>query len=313
MIMESKKLFDTAIKKLDNARRKNPITLNMAADACKKRRKDMHKGDCGRLLVIGGSKGLTGAPCLSANAALRSGCGLVTVACPCELNHIFEIKLTEAMTLPVPSENGLFCADMTKALEEKIKNADAVLVGPGMGMSCDITQLVKKIIRACNTPLIIDADALNSIAPDPKILKEADCPVIITPHIGEFARLTQNNTESVLKNKEELASRFASLYGCMVILKSHETIVANPQGNIFENLLGNPGMATGGSGDVLSGIVASFAAQKNDPLLSCLAGVFFHSLAGDMAAIDLGEYSLVAGDIINYLAYAIKNTNEKTV
>ena len=267
--------------------------------------------EVGRLIIVGGSTGLTGAACLSAMASLRCGCGLVTVACPKELGDIFEIKLNEAMTIPLPSEGGMFSAKAIDALKEKMSNSSAVLAGPGMGISDGVRIFAKDIIRLCRVPLIIDADGLNAIASDTDILKHAPCPVIITPHIGEFARLTGKTCDEVLKNKADYALEFAKEFDTIVVLKSHETIVVTPDGEVYENVLGNPGMATGGSGDVLSGAIASFAAQGCSPLLSCLAGVFFHSLSADMAAIKLGEYSLIAGDIINYLAYAIKETSEK--
>ena len=213
--------------------------------------------------------------------------------------------------LPLPSKMGYFDFGAFELLKDKMSSSTAILAGPGMGVADSVKVLMKDIIRGSNVPLIIDADGLNVISTDVDVLKLASCPIIITPHIGEFARLIHRPCNEILKNKRDFASEFAKEFGSIVILKSHETIVACPDGEIFENALGNPGMATGGSGDVLSGAIASFAAQGCSPLLSSLAGVFFHSLSGDMAANELGEYSLIAGDIINYLAYAIKETGEK--
>ena len=158
---------------------------------------------------------------------------------------------------------------------------------------------------------MIDAGGLGAVSRDVSVLKKASCPIIITPHIGEFSKLTGFGCDEILKDKHQKAVDFAIRYGCTVILKSHETVVASADGEMYTNIFGNPGMATAGSGDVLSGAVASFCAGGNTPLLSSLSGVFFHSVAGDMAALKYGEYSLIASDIIKYLAYAIKQTDEE--
>lgn len=286
------------------------ITPSLVADAVAKRPSDAHKGTCGSLLVCAGSRGLTGAAALSTQAALRCGSGLVTLACADELNDIFEIKLTEAMTLPVPSQNGSVSYNAKDAIFAKMHQSSAFLIGPGLSQTGDISRLVSDAIEECACPLVIDADALNVISPDLSVLKRAKCPVIITPHIGEFARLCKEDKSHIINDPSAYAAKFACEYGCIVVLKSHRTVVASPDGKVYANILGNPGMASGGTGDVLAGAIASFASQGRAPLLSALAGVYFHSLAADIAAAYLGEYSLIAGDIINCLPYAIKETQD---
>lgn len=306
--MDVKKICDDIFKKFDNSSLPNPITPALAKEAVPERCEDVHKGSCGSLLICGGSLGLTGAPCLSAMAALRCGAGLVTLGCASELNDIFEIKLTEAMTYPLKSKNGAIAYGAKKALFEKMEKSSAFLIGPGLSQTNDIKRLVYDIIGVCKIPLIIDADALNVIAQNTKVLKKAKCPVIITPHIGEFARLCALSTDEVKADRENLAIRFSKEYNCITVLKSHKTIVASPNGKLYTNILGNSGMASGGTGDVLAGCIASFASQGKSPLASALAGVYFHSFAGDIAKELFGEYSLLASDIINCIGYAIKET-----
>lgn len=301
-------------KTLENKRKSdvpNPIDISLVKDAVKKRKREVHKGDFGRLLIIGGSTGMTGAPCMSAMSALRCGCGLVTVICPKDLNAIFEIKLTEAMTFPVSSENGMFAESVWDEISHRVNTSSCVLAGPGMAVTKNSEKLMTDIITNSSVPLVIDAGGLGAISHDVSVLKKASCPVIITPHIGEFSKLTGFSCDEILKDKHQKSVDFAIRYGCTVILKSHETVVATANGEVYTNIFGNPGMATGGTGDVLSGAIASFCAGSNPPLLSSLAGVFFHSVAGDMATLKYGEYSLIASDIINYLAYVIKETSEK--
>lgn len=306
--MDIHRIYREIMTKFDSCTQQSVITSGIVSDSVKKRAPESHKGTCGSLLICAGSRGLTGAAVLAASSALRCGCGLVTLACSEELNDIFEIKLTEAMTLPLPSCGGAVSYAAKDLLFDKMRKSSAFLIGPGLSQTDDIRRLVCETLEECRVPLVIDADALNVISADTSVLKKAKCPVIITPHIGEFARLCQKTTKEIMADKENLAAQFAKEFGCIVVLKSHRTIVAAPNGEQYVNLLGNPGMATGGSGDVLAGAVASFAAQGCSGLKSALAGVYFHSLAGDIAASITGEYSLIASDIINCLMYAIKET-----
>ena len=304
-----KELFFKAQKAFENTDVKNPINHEAIGDILKKINKDIHKGSCGHLAICAGSVGLTGAACMASEASLRGGCGLVTLYCPKELNDIFEIKLTEAMTIPVKSKKGVISSGAFREISEGLKKSDALLYGPGLSRARGIKKLLEKIIKNTNVPMVIDADGINVLSENLKILKEANAPVILTPHIGEFSRLSGFSTKYILENQNELALNFAKEYGVILILKSHKTIVTDGK-EIFRNILGNPGMAVGGSGDVLAGLIASFLAQGNSPLQSALGGVYIHSLAGDLASFDVGEYSLLPRDIIEYIHYGIKLSSE---
>lgn len=297
-----------AMERFNHSNLSNVITHNIIKHCFCKRPQDSHKGTCGRLFVCAGSKGLTGAAIMACKSALRCGCGLVTLGCPDSLNNIFEIALTEVMTLPLADINGLISYDSYESIYEFSKKCDAFLLGPGLAKSSDINKLTSKILEECTVPLIIDADGLNAVAHNPEILKKSNVPVIITPHIGEFSRLTGLDSSYIIKNRNETAIEFAANYNVIVVLKSHRTIVANPDGTLHENILGSPAMATGGSGDVLAGAIASLTAQGNLPYLASLAGVYIHSLAADMAVQETGEYSLIPGDIIEYIKYAVRET-----
>lgn len=306
--MNKRKQYEKVLEKFKYTKVINPIDQKLVASAVKKRPLDIHKGRAGRLSVLAGSLGLTGAAIMAAKASQRCGCGLITLMCPYDLNAIFEIALTEPMTQPLKDSKERVSKKSFWQILNQTKNADAFLIGPGLSRSDEITELVCDLIKESQVPLIIDADGLFAISQNPDILKSAKSPVIITPHIGEFSHLVSKPCDEVLKNTKDMAKDFSKKYGVVVILKSHQTIVALPDGEIYTNVLGNPGMAKGGSGDVLSGAVASFMAQTGDSVLSALAGVYFHSLSADMAAIDFGEYSLLPTDTLEYLRFAIKET-----
>lgn len=304
-----RELYFRAQKAFENTDVKNPINHEKIKNILRKRKKNVHKGSCGHLAICAGSVGLTGAACMSSEASLRGGCGLVTLFSPKDLNDIFEIKLTETMTIPVKSKNGVISAKAFKKISEELKKCDALLYGPGLSRTTDIKKLLEKLIKTTFVPMVIDADGINVLSENLKILKKSNAPVILTPHIGEFSRLTGYDTKYILENQNELAIQFAGEYGIILILKSHRTIVTDGK-EIFQNILGNPGMAVGGSGDALAGLTAAFLSQGNSPLMSALGGVYIHSLAGDMAAFDVGEYSLLPRDIIRYIPYAMKLSSE---
>ena len=266
-------MYKKALSAFEYTDAQNPIDYAVIKKALTKRKADVHKGSCGRLLVCAGSTGLTGAAYLACMGALRCGCGLVTLCCAKELNDIFEIKLTEAMTMPVASENGVISADAFDEISSKLQNTDAFLYGPGLSQNDSIRELMISLLKTCDKPMIIDADGLNAVARDTSVLKSAISPVILTPHIGEFSRMTGYDTSYILSNGADLALKFAKEHGIILVLKSHKTIVTDGT-DVYQNVLGNPGMAVGGTGDVLSGCIASFAAQGNSPLTSALAGVY---------------------------------------
>lgn len=260
---------------------------------------DANKGNMGKVLVIAGSLGMTGAAALCCEAALRSGAGLVTLAIAKELNAIMEIKLTEAMTLPI-CEGSSLSIEAIEPIRAKAKWADAMVFGPGLGQSQDIYTILETLIKEIKIPLIIDADGINALCKNINILKEAK-QIVLTPHPGEFARLTGLSIEQVQGNRLQLAREFASKWQVTLVLKGARTVIALPDGTAYINPTGNPGMATGGSGDVLCGIIAALAARTINIGNAAVAGVYMHGQAADNAANALSQLSLLPTDIINNL------------
>lgn len=276
-------------------------------DISKKRKRQAHKGDYGRLLIIAGSVGMTGAAFLASEAALRSGCGLVTLGLPESLNSIAEKRLTEVITKPLPETKEKTLSK--KALSEIIvllKNKDAAVIGPGLSQHKQTKALVLSLLPKLDIPAVLDADALNSLAGKVSAVKKAKAPLIMTPHPGEMSRLINVKTKDIQKNRKTVALDFAKKYNVTLVLKGHNTVVANPKHKIYVNKTGNPGMATAGSGDVLCGIIGSFLAQGAIPYEAAKQGVYLHGLAGDLAAKKVGEVSLIAGDILAKVPEAIK-------
>ena len=233
----------------------------------------------GKTAIIGGSTGMTGAVCLASRAASRSGCGLVCAVVPEELNSIFEIKLTEEMTAPLNSENGSFKGDDTEKLFDMLAKCHSVATGMGAGKSNGYQKVLKWLLREYKGKLILDADALNIIAEKPYYLREG---VVLTPHTGEFSRLTGKNSIEIENNREELAKKYAKENSAVVVLKGENTVVTDGE-RVYINKTGNKGMAKGGSGDVLSGIIASLCAQGMENYDAAVYGVYLHGLAGDIA------------------------------
>ncbi len=313
VVISTDKQFEyylNAVSKLSNAS-KNVITPDDVRALLPKRQSATHKGSYGRLYVLAGSVGLTGAAIMACTAALKCGAGLITLGCAKELNTIFETALTEVMTKPLASNNGLLLSCDTNLIVKAIRDSDACLIGPGLGRSEDIASIVRVCLTDTDTPCILDADALYAISNDISVLNDRQCDLMLTPHIGEFSRLTGIDSAKLLSEPDKYASEFAHRYSLTLVLKSHRTLVCTPDGNTYTNLLGNPGMATGGTGDVLAGAAASFAAQGMNHENAAKAGVYIHSLAADMAAMETGEYSLTPSDILRYLSHAIKYSAAK--
>lgn len=273
----------------------------------RKRKKDTHKGDYGHLFILAGSVGMSGAACLSAEAALRSGCGLATLGIPKSLNAIVERKLTEVITKPLAETK-------QKTLSEKalpvvialLKNKNAVAIGPGLTQHKQVKKLILNLLGKLKIPTVLDADALNIVADKLSILKKAKAPLILTPHPGEMSKLIKVKTKNIQNNRKKVASEFAKKHNVTIVLKGHNTVIANAKGKVHINKTGNPGMATAGSGDVLTGIIGSFLAQGMSPFKAAKIGTYIHGLAGDLAAKEIGEISLVAGDILKKVPQAIK-------
>lgn len=267
---------------------------------------DSHKGDFGRVLVIAGSRGMSGAAVLCGSAVLRGGAGLVRLAIPTEIQPVVAAGNPCYMTTAVPCDDQ---GRMSQASEQELvtlsRGNDVIALGPGLGRSEELDRLVASLVQKIDRPMVIDADALNALAANPAALKKHAGPVIITPHPGEFARLTNSSTVAVQQSRVELATRFASEFGIVVVLKGHETIVTDGT-RAYENTTGNPGMATGGTGDVLTGLIAAFLGQKLEPFTAAQLGVHLHGLAGDLARDQLGEVSLIASDLLHFLPQAIR-------
>lgn len=303
-VAEGKKEFN---KDFNNTEYENSYGIINALENIKKRKKDTHKGTYGKIAVIAGSRGMAGAAYLSCNSALRAGSGLVFAIVPKSLESIMSMKLTEVIVKGVnDNNNGFLCKSSLKEIIEIVSKCDVAIIGPGIGTNMETKSVVIELIKNLNIPLIIDADGLNCIIDDKELLKEYSNKIIITPHPGEMKKLTEKKIID-LENKVILAKDFSYNYNVVTVLKGHNTVIASPDGNYFINSTGNPGMATAGSGDVLSGIIASLLGQGIDALNAAACGTYLHGLAGDLASEDKGEYGLIAGDILNNIPYAFKS------
>ena len=273
----------------------------------KKRPRNSRKGDFGHVFILAGSRGLTGAAALCSNAAMRSGAGLVTLGIPVSLNPIMSRKLTEVMTASLPETDKVTVSlKAEKEILKKAGSSDAVVLGPGLSQYPETQKLINGLILKINKPMLLDADALNAISKNPDALKKIKTGYVVTPHEGEMARLINKSRGYVKNNRLIVAKNFSRDYNAVVVLKGARTIVTAPNRDYYINNTGNPGMATAGSGDVLSGIIAGFLGQGLKVFDASVLGVYVHGLAGDLAAKDKGEIGLIAGDILENIPYAIK-------
>ncbi|MFH0763469.1 MAG: NAD(P)H-hydrate dehydratase [Candidatus Omnitrophota bacterium] len=272
-----------------------------------KRSADSHKGDFGHVLVIAGSQGYTGAAYLTAQAAILSGSGLVTLAVGKGIYDVMASKLTEVMVRPFfetrDSSLSLLAEKELTALSEK---CSVVAIGPGISRNKETQSLVRNLISRLDKPIVLDADGINALAGRPEILKSAKRGIVLTPHPGELSRLTGKDIDEIQKNRIDIALKFASEYNTVLVLKGHNTVVANPKGESYINETGNAGMATGGTGDVLTGMIASFIGQGADLFSASILGAYFHGLAGDLALKEKGVLSLIATDLLNKLPDVLK-------
>lgn len=272
--------------------------------ACENPPEDCHKNTVGKVLLAAGSVGMSGAACISATAALRCGAGVVTLCVPKFLNSVAEEKLTEIMTVGV-SDNG---NTVSRAAAEEIlslsEKYDSLVIGCGLGCNAETKFTVNHVVGNAKCPVIIDADGINSL--EKESLRKAKNNTVITPHIGEMARLTGISAEEVKKNAVKVASEFAVKYNTAVVLKSASTAVAFPDGEVYVNTIGNSGMATAGSGDALAGIIGTCVARESCFKTAVLNGVWLHSAAGDNAAERLGKRYMCASDITESLKYVFK-------
>lgn len=271
----------------------------------------IHKGNRGRLVVVAGATGLTGAATLCAMAAQRIGTGLITVACPESLNSILETKLTEPMTAPVPEvEGGFFSLKAVGRILHLTTNVNAVIIGPGIGRHRETGQMLKELILKMPVPMVLDADALNLLGGQLDIFKSIHVPVIITPHPGEAAWLLKINILDVEKNRLQVAKKIANEYNITVVLKGQFTVIASPGKKTHLNLTGNRSLATAGTGDVLAGIIGGLLAQKMSPFDAAVGGVFVHGLAGERASRKLGLDGVLAGDLLPLLPKILRQVHE---
>ena len=265
------------------------------------RDENAHKGDFGKVLLLCGSRGYTGAAALAAMGALRSGAGLVYLGVPESIYAIEACKLTEAIVLPLPDAGGKLSADALREIQELLPKMDAVLIGCGLGQSEGTRAVVRGVLEAFPGPVVVDADGINVLAGHMDILRERHAPTILTPHAGEFARIGGSNEAERVAETE----RFAREYGCILLLKGHHTVISDGE-ETYVNQTGNPGMAVGGSGDVLSGIIAGLLGQGIDPLTAAACGAWLHGKAGDICAEEIGQYGMLPTDMVEVLPRLLK-------
>lgn len=260
-----------------------------------------HKGDFGKILLLCGSRGYTGAAALSAMGALRSGAGLVYLGVPECIYAIEAVKLTEAIVLPLPDAEGMLSVEAAAFVGRLMQKKDAVLVGPGLGQSEGTLAALKMILERYSGPVVLDADGINLLAKHKDLLRGREAPTILTPHEGEFLRMAGTLGDDRLAAATELANEL----GCIVVLKGHRTLITDGI-HCYRNLTGNPGMAVGGSGDVLAGMIVSFLGQGIAPLEAAAAACWLHGAAGDLCAEELGQYGMLPSDMLSALPRLMK-------
>ena len=265
------------------------------------RRTDAHKGDFGKILLLCGAKGYTGAAYLAAMGALRSGAGLVYLGVPESIYAIEAVKLNEAIVFPLPDKEGKLSEAAIPEILERLPNMDAVLIGPGLGQSEGTFAAVKAVLEAAVCPVVLDADGINVMAAHKDIVRGRTAPVILTPHAGEFARLGGGSMEDRRAAAEEMARDLKS----MILLKGHGTVITDGI-TTYINPTGNPGMAVGGSGDVLAGIITALAGQGIELLEAAACGAWLHGAAGDLCAAEIGQYGMLPSDMVQVLPRLLK-------
>ena len=244
---------------------------------------------------------------LAANAALRSGAGLVTAGIPKSLTLPLSKRLTEVMFKPLPeTPEGSLSRKSIPAIRKFLKTQDVLAIGPGLSRNSETQAVVRHLVLGSTIPTVVDADALNAFQGRAASFRQLKAEAILTPHPGEFQRLFGKRVSADKDMRRRLALRFARQYGIVIVLKGHQSVVADPKGQVYVNGTGNPGMATGGSGDVLTGVIAALLGQGLQPFEAAKAGVYLHGLAGDLAAKKIGEVSLIAGDLIEWLPAAFR-------
>jgi len=266
-----------------------------------KRKADSHKGDYGRVLIVAGSRGMAGAATLAAEAAYRSGAGLVYIACPAAIVDVMSIKTTCAVVWPFEERQAV------GQILEFSQKCDVAVIGPGLSQAPAIAEAVREVVGAIEIPLVLDADGLNAFEAFPELLGRGSAPRVITPHPGEAARLLKSLPSDIQANRAAVAKDLAERFLAVAVLKGHRTIVADGKQS-YVNKTGNPGMATGGTGDILAGMIGALIGQKLSPYDAACLGVHLHGKAGDIAARKVGQISMMATDLLQALPDAFRGT-----
>lgn len=266
------------------------------------RKPDTHKGDYGKILLLCGAEGFTGAAYLSAMGALRTGAGLVYLGVPRSIYAIEAVKLNEAVVFPLPDKDGMLSADAVPQILKKLPSMDAVLIGCGFGQSDGTLAVLSTVLRHAECPVIVDADGINLLSAHKDIMRGRKYPTILTPHDGEFARLSGKSPGT---DRMQDAEALACELGAIVLLKGNRTLITDGK-RTYCNLTGNPGMAVGGSGDLLAGIIASLLGQRIVPLEAAALAAFLHGLAGDACAEALGQAGMLPTDMLEVLPQLLK-------
>jgi ADP-dependent NAD(P)H-hydrate dehydratase len=267
---------------------------------------DSNKGSYGRVLVVAGSRGMSGAAVLCASAALRGGAGLVRLAVPEGILPIVAAANPCYTTAPLPQDaHGRLSSAALNDLIDLVRRNSVAAIGPGLGQSNDLGDMLATLLEQTTTPLVLDADALNVLVGRLGALRKHQGPIVLTPHPGEFARLLSCDIPTVQAHRQEMAAEFARTHGVVVVLKGYGTVVTDGH-RVYVNTTGNPGMATGGTGDVLGGLIAALIGQKLESFAAAQLGVYLHGRAGDLAREQTGEVSLIASDLLDYLPRAFQ-------
>jgi len=291
----------------------NELDAEFARSLLPARPLDAHKGTFGHLFIVAGSRGFTGAAKLACEAAMRSGVGLVTLGVPRPLADCMAAVLTEAMTLPLPATDAeSFSEDAVEPALAFAHGKQAVALGPGLSQHPSTLAFVAAFVKKCPVPLLADADGLNALAAQPDALTGVSAPFVITPHPGEMARLLQTSSEEVQRDREAAAREAAKRFGCVAVLKGHRTLIATPDGELHLNTTGNAGLAKGGTGDVLAGLIGGLMAQGMSVRDAAILGVYVHGLAGDRAASVRTQRGMTASDVVRAIPDAWRLIEEGT-
>lgn len=288
------------------------LDMDTVAALVPDRPEDGHKGVFGHLFVVAGSPGFTGAAALACESGLRSGVGLVTLGVPQPLSSVMAIKTTESMTLALPATvESTLAIEAQNPIESFLSKATALAIGPGIGTYPETSKLLIKMLPGVRVPQVIDADGLNCLGKEPSVLENLSRNTVLTPHPGEMANLTGLSTAEIQGKRVDIARKWAEKWGVTVVLKGYRTVIAGLGGGVAVNSTGNSGMATGGTGDVLTGLVGGLLAQGMSPWDAARLGVYLHGLAGDIAAEVLTPESMIAGDIVESLPDAWRRLHGK--